>query len=137
MLPLIVTLTFGRKKPEDGDKGAPVFEALENNIDLDDSHNHDGTDSAKLDKFNLNAGTVSVPTTGWTASGNLFRQSVTFPAGYSVANGSEWGKINIAVFKEAAGVAGEKVCPKIEKIDDTSFYLYSPVNNQGFRCIFG
>lgn len=44
-----VTLSYGRKKPSDGDDSAQWFDDLEDNVELDDSHDHDGINSAKID----------------------------------------------------------------------------------------
>ena len=133
---LVLTLSNGYKKPETGDKGATVFNALEDNIDRVNGHSHDGTDSNKLDTFAFGRGSVTVPNTGWTAEGNIYRQSVTFPTGYSVANGAEWGKASIRFYFDGGNYDKEELFPKTERIDDTSFYLYSTVNNQGFTCTF-
>lgn len=45
---MATTLANGRIKPQTGDKGSVWFSAIENNIDLDDAHTHDGINSPQL-----------------------------------------------------------------------------------------
>lgn len=133
---MAVTLTNNRIRPQDGDQGQVVFDALENNINLDDAHIHDGVNSEKLSTSLFTRGTVAVPNSGWSASGDLFRQTVTFPSGYSTANGSDFGNAHIRYFLNGGTLDGEEVYPKTEKITATTFYLYSPVSNQAFDLVF-
>ena len=133
---LVTTLSFGYKKPEDGDKGQTVFDALEDNIDRLNSHDHDNVDSARVNSYNLSRGSVAVPSTGWSASGNLFRQSVSFPAGFSTANGSDYGNAHIRFFYNGGTRDGEELFPKTEKIDATSFFLYSISSSQAYDVSF-
>jgi hypothetical protein len=82
----MITLRFGRRKPENGNKGSLVFESLSHNIDLDDSHDHNDVNSPKLKAFNLNKGSRSIgsadytldPDTGW------YYVAVAMPSGYSL-----------------------------------------------------
>lgn len=133
----VTTLSFGFKKPQVGDIGDPIFDALEDTIDQLNSHDHDGTDSDRVKSYSLTRGSVSVPATGWSASGSLYRQSVTFPSGFSTANGSDWGSANIQVFFSGGTYDTAQCYPKMEKITATTFYLYSLVSNQAFTCKFG
>jgi hypothetical protein len=82
----MITLRYGRKKPENGNKGSLVFSALSTNIDLDDGHSHNDVDSPKIKSFNLNKGTRSIaqadytqdPDSGW------YYAVVPMPSGYSL-----------------------------------------------------
>jgi len=128
------TLTFGHKKPLDGEQGATVCDALEDNIDLDDSHTHDGSNSDNVDSATLGRSQVTVLTTGWNPDGAMFKQTVTFPVAFSVGNGSEWGKASLRFFLDEA--TKDEVFPKIVRLSDTTFDLFSPVNDQGFVVTF-
>jgi hypothetical protein len=82
----MITLRYGRRKPENGNKGSIVFSALSDNIDLDDSHDHNDVNSPKIKSFNLNKGSRSIaagdyvldPDSGWYAA------EVAMPSGYSL-----------------------------------------------------
>ena len=124
------TLSYGWKKPQTGDKGDTFFPALEDNIQKSNDHTHDGSNSAKIDTSNLNKTTVSVTNSGWTASGDLYRKSVTFPGTYTQANSMYRIKADGGTYD------GEDISAKTEYIDNTHFYLYSPVNNQAFKVLF-
>jgi hypothetical protein len=133
---MATTLSFGYVRPNTGDKGATVFTALEDNITQLNDHKHDGVTSDRIDSFNLRRDTVTVPNTGWSASGELYRQLVTFPAGFTVSNGSEWGNVSIRFYFDGGAYDRNELFPNTEYVSDTTFYLYSPVNNQGFTVSF-
>ena len=130
------TLTFGYQKPDRGDKGDPVFDALESNIDQLNVHKHNGTNSDRVDSFNLLRSQVTVPSTGWVADGSLFKQTVTFPAGFTLANGSEYGKASIRFYFSGGANDGDELFPKTVKLSDTTFELHSPVSNQAYVVTF-
>jgi hypothetical protein len=62
----MITLQHGRKKPQNGNKGLPNFDALSQNIDLDDSHNHNDVNSSRVNSFNLVKGTRVILDTDFT-----------------------------------------------------------------------
>lgn len=84
----MITSTYGVKIPEDGDKGAQVFPALETNIALFRDHNHNGTNTEKIISSNLTKSTVNLDTSSWTAvaGGFGYKQTLTFPGAYTLAN---------------------------------------------------
>lgn len=56
---MATTLAHGRKRPVTGDPGSTWFPALEDNVTLDDAHDHDGTDSAQLTSTAFADGAIS------------------------------------------------------------------------------
>jgi len=133
---LVTTLPFGFKKPQTGDKGATVFDALEDNIDRVDAHSHDNVDSPRVESFDLSRGTVAVASSGWSASGNFFKQTVTFPSGFSVANASEYTKASIKFYFDGGANDNQECFPKTNRLTDTTFELFSLVSNQAFTVTF-
>ncbi len=121
------TLTYGRKKPEDGDKGAQFWDALADNAELDDAHTHDGSDSPVLSSQHMTRGSVAVSSGSWNASGTRFRKTVTVPSGWSLASSAPVFLLN---------ASGDRIYPHYEKINNTSFYLYMPVDNLAVDCLF-
>lgn len=78
----MLTLTYGYKQPQTGDKGGGVngfWVALENDIAQLDSHSHNGVNSAKLTSSSVTTTTQAITAVGWVASGSGFRQLVTMP----------------------------------------------------------
>jgi hypothetical protein len=74
------TLTYGRKKPVDGDDSAVWFDAIEDNTERDDAHSHDGVDSPKLSGTAIDKEDVVVKSTGdWSGSAGSY--SLTIPNG--------------------------------------------------------
>jgi|GEM_PF-1906394 len=130
------TLSFGYVRPADGDRGAPVFSALSGNITQLNAHDHDGVDSDRIDCFDLRRAVVNVDVSSWLSSGSYYRKLVTAPTGYTTANGSDWGKANLRFFLDGGTKDKAEVLPKIEYVSATTFYLYSPFNNQAFNVLF-
>lgn len=84
---MVATLTYGRQKPADGDKGQTVFDALEANIDLDDSHTHNGTDSAKIPASSLTKTVQTISSGGWSLVANgIYKQNVVITGGLAFDN---------------------------------------------------
>jgi hypothetical protein len=78
----MLTLTYGFKKPQTGDKGGGVsgfWAALELNFQKLNDHTHSGSDSARLTSAAMTAVTQSISAVGWASSGSGFRQLVTMP----------------------------------------------------------
>lgn len=85
----MITTTYGYKKPQDGDTGAPVFSALNANTDLVVAHAHNGSDSAAIASSNLSKGTSTLSSGGWVAASapnSGWKQTVTMPGVYTLAN---------------------------------------------------
>ncbi len=129
---LITTLSKGFKVPATGDKGEPVFNALEDNIERLNNHNHDDLNSFLQQSFRLSRGSVLVNDSGWSASGGLFKKTVTFPAGFNLSNGSEWTKSSIRFYFSGGSNASQECFPKTNFLTDTTFELFSPVSTQAF-----
>ena len=125
----MIVLTFGRKLPETSDKGNVFFPALEDNITLNDAHDHDGTNSKALQSHNMTPGTLAVDLTGYSVSGNLYRKTVTMPSGY------EFETSHISVRLNGGTRDKEQIFPKMEYVSATSFLLYMPTNSQAVNLL--
>lgn len=138
---MATTLSFGYQMPDRGDKGDPVFDALEANITQTNVHKHNGTNSDRVDSYNLTRGTtVAVTNTGWTGpdGAGLYTKTVTFPTGFTTANGSDYKKASVRFYLNGAVLGADKteVFPKYLYASATTFTLYSPVNNQAYDVEF-
>lgn len=129
---LIQTLTFGLKKPETGDKGATVFNALEDNITQLDPHEHDGATSKRVENYNTSRGTIAVTNASWVADGNLFKKTVTLPAGFNDVNGSKMTQASLRFYFDGGTYDKQECFPKYERLTDTTFELYSIYNDQAY-----
>lgn len=124
----MITLPFGLKKPQSGDRGAVVFPAMEDNIDRLDGHTHNGTDSAPIPGSSITAGTTSIPAGSWVSlGGGHYRQSVTVPAGYTFD--SQTISIRLST--------GDYIYPTIEKISATQFWVYTIDNTLSYVAVMG
>lgn len=113
----MITTTYGYKIPENGDTGAPVFAALGGNATLVDAHTHNGINSAKITSSDLQRSTISLPSGSWvaTSDGTGFKQTVTCPGVYTLANSS-------FRFRVSSGAHANKIIhPTILPISVTSF----------------
>jgi hypothetical protein len=131
-------------KPDRGDKGDPVFDALEGNIDSLDAHSHDGS-AGGFDRVASSAlsrgATVAVASGSWSAIGagpytGFYEQTISFPAGFTVANGSAYGKASIRFYLAPGAVKGDEVSPKYEKVTDTSIKIIYPNNTDDLEVEF-
>lgn len=124
------TLSYGYKLPESGDKGSTLWTALEGDITRLNGHSHDGTDSTKLSAISVLATKQTIAHASWAAySGPAghYRQAVTMAAGYTFDE-------NTIDFRDLNGC---KVYPTVEKIDNTSFYIYTIDNTMDFLAVYG
>ena len=77
------TLPYGLTKPEDGDRGQPLFDALAENFEHIDSHSHNGTNSPKLSVSAITRVVQNLDSADWVASGIGFEQTVAITGGLS------------------------------------------------------
>lgn len=94
----MLTLSYGFKKPENGDLSEVWFQELANNVQLLNDHTHNGVNSSKISATGVNALTQTLPNTGWVAFGDIYSQSVTLPSsqlydGYMVSFKSTAGGV--------------------------------------------
>lgn len=82
----MITLRYGRQKPQNGNKGLPVFDALAANIELDDAHDHDGVNSPPIASYKLSRGTRDIAASGFVLDvpTGWYSQNVAMPAGYTL-----------------------------------------------------
>lgn len=124
----MIILSKGYKKPETGDFGDTWFPALEDNIDLSNSHSHNGSDGEKISGINLVATTLTVTAVSFVDQGNGYhRATVTVPSSGIVDN-------YVIAIKDPT--SKEPISLKIEKLSATQFYLYTNTV-QNFEVYFG
>jgi hypothetical protein len=123
------TLSYGYKLPENGDKGTPLWQALEFDISRLNGHNHDGSNSAPLTAQSIVGISQNISAAGWGAYGPTghYRQLVTMLPGF------DFDKVFIS-FRTAAGVY---VTPTVEKFSATEFYIYSIDNTLNLVAVYG
>lgn len=72
------TLTYSRKKPSDGDDSASWFDSLQDNIDINDTHNHDGSNSALLSASAISKeSVVNISAGDWAGSAGSYTASIS------------------------------------------------------------
>jgi hypothetical protein len=124
----MIILSKGYKKPETGDFGDVWFPALEDNIDLMNSHNHDGVNGEKISALNLSASTATVLAGSFADQGNgYWRATVTVPGG---------GLVDNFVIAVKDPTTKEPIQLRMEKLSSTQFYIYTNVV-QNFEVYFG
>jgi hypothetical protein len=124
----MLTLSYGFKKPQTGDKGSAFFPALEDNIQQLNDHTHDGSDSPRLDTSSVEALTSSVPAGSWVAQGDgVYRQLVTMPGGIT------YGEVMIGFLESPAG---HIAMLGVEKVSASTFYVYCTDNAKSFTAVY-
>lgn len=125
----MLTLSYGYKKPQAGDKGTPLFTALEENIQRVNDHNHDGVNSPALTAQSLQGVAQTILAAGWVAFGPTghYRQLVTTLPGF------DFDKVYISFRKST----GEMIYPTVERFSATQFYVYTTDPTLNFVAVYG
>jgi hypothetical protein len=125
------TLTYGRKVPLDGER--TFWDNLEANIARDDAHTHDGSDSAAVPAKNITHGTSSLLAANWAAvagESGTYRQLVTVPTGYTEKSFAK------AFFINSGSEDGFQFFPSVERVSDTTFYVYINDNTVDVKVVY-
>jgi hypothetical protein len=124
----VITLTYGRKKPQNADKGTIFFPALEDNIDLDDAHSHNGTNSTLLTASASQAVSQTILPANWVAQGGgTFRQLITMPGVI------QYNTHNIQ-FRDFT--TGAITYLSTERVSANTYYVYVNDNTKQFYAIY-
>ncbi len=119
--------SFGFLKPDNGETGSVVFPALNTNTQKLNDHTHNGVNSAKLTSTSVEGVTQSILSAAWVATtGGYYRQVITVPPNLT------YGKFFVAF----QNPSGHQIFPTVEKIDATSFYVYTIDNSEGMTAIY-
>ena len=113
------TLTYGYVKPADGDRGSTFWDDLADDIQQLNDHSHDGSDSSLLISTSIIPVSNSVLVADWgNLTNGIYRATVNCPAGV------DYDDYPMA-FRDSTGA---NVYLSTEKINSTSFYVYSNSN---------
>ena len=116
------TLSYGYKKPQDGDKGSTFWDDLAFDIQRTNDHTHNGVDSPLLVGGNTIATTQNIVAAGWVAtSGGTYRQLVTMPVVPTAMTFDNYWP----TFKNTS--TKQPMILGVEKVSGTTFYVY--INN--------
>jgi hypothetical protein len=122
------TLTYGFKKPQTGDKGSIFFPALEDNIQQLNDHTHNGVNSSRLTTQAVASLTTSILSAAWSSLGDgNYRQLVTMPGGL------DYDECVVSIKDDATG---NILFLSIEKVSDTTFYVYTNDNSLDLLAVY-
>lgn len=125
----MITLSYGFKKPQDGDKGPVIFPAMVLNIQKVNDHTHDGTNSARLPAQNFGTTKQTILAAAWDATAlpaGHFKQSVAIPAGFNFDD-------FVISFRDSVGI----IYPTIVRTSNTTYDIYTIDNTQDFTAVYG
>lgn len=123
----MLTLSYGYKKPVDGDKGQTLFDALEADIQQLNDHAHNGTNSAKLTTAAVDVVTAAIASGDWVLDANgHYKQTKTLPGTL------EYDEI-IIIMRDTSG---NQVFPTIEKVSSTSYRVWTIDNSVGYTAVY-
>jgi hypothetical protein len=125
----MITLTYGLKLPETGDKGSTWFPALEDNITQLDGHTHNGVNSGKVSSSSIQKLFQSILAANWVAVGDgtgRYRQAITL-VGSVPFDGTD------ILLQDASG---NKYYLEIEKINASSYYVYTNDNTLALTAYY-
>lgn len=109
-------LSHGVKKPETGDKGSVWFPAMEDNCDILNDHNHDGSNSEPIPSTSISPVTQAVSSASWASVGaGTYRQLLTVPNGKTFDN-------SIIIFRH--GTSKKQMYLDVEPVSSNTYYVY-------------
>ena len=124
----MITLSFGFKKPENGDTGSIVFPALEDNIQQLNDHNHDGVNSSLLTTASFTPVTATALLANWVLVANgIYSQTITLPGAFA------YDTTTITV---KHGTTGDLIRPRIDKVSNSQFEIFTNDNSIDFALSY-
>lgn len=114
------TLSKGYKKPATGDRGSSFYPNLEDNIELSNSHKHNGVDGEKINVKDLVVSSQTISSASWGSDlgGSTYRQLVTLPTGITFDD-------MIVKFQiSGGGDDGVQISPTLVKASSNTYYIY-------------
>jgi hypothetical protein len=120
---------YGTKTPEAGDKGAPVFAALEGNIQAFINHTHNGTDAALIPQSSISRSVVNL-STSWTADPRGFKQTVTCPGTVTL------DKVNLRFRVRSGALLNHFIIPTVIPASLVQFDVYVNDSTLSLECLF-
>jgi hypothetical protein len=126
----MITLSNGVKQPESGEKGAPVFSALNSNAQILNDHTHDGTDSELIDSIHIEKHATTLPTASWVSGARGFSQTVTCPGSVTL------DKVALRFRVKSGSLQHQFVHPTVEPTSLTSFVVIVNDSSLELECLF-
>ena len=128
----MLTLSYGFKKPQSGDKGNVFFPALEDNAQLLNDHDHDGSNSAPINAVYLTKSSATILAASWVdQGGGTWRQEVTLPSGFTLLS------TNIRFEISGGGSDGALLYLSVEKGSAANkYYVYINDNSLALRALY-
>lgn len=133
----MLTLSYGFKKPQNPDRGAVFFPALEFNIQQLNDHTHNGANSALLSPTVITTLTQSVSAAGWAAvsgKAGLYSQVVTLPSAITGLSFNNTIASYQILIKD--GSLGHVLFLTVEQASTTTFTVYSNDNTLTLKVYY-
>lgn len=121
------TLSNGYLLPETGDRGSVWFPALESNIQQLNDHNHNGSNSEKLNSESIAGLTDQILPGAWVLQlSGLYRAPVVMPGSL---------EFDDKIIKIRAN--NKSLYADVERVTSNSFYVYVNDNSLTVKIIYG
>jgi len=121
------TLSNGYLLPETGDRGSVWFPALESNIQQLNDHNHNGSNSEKLNSEAIAGLTDQILPAAWAVQPNgLYRAALVMP-----------GSLEFDTKLIQLRANNKSLFAEIERVTSNSFYVYVNDNTLTVDVIYG
>ena len=110
------TLSYGFLKPQDGDKGQALFDALAENVQKTNDHSHNGVDSPAINVGAIAKLSQNVLAAGWELPvDGVYSQVV------AMVGGLQFDTTTISIRETSTG---KLMSLSYEKVSPTSFRVY-------------
>ena len=122
------TLPYGLKRPQNGDKGQRLTDALNENITQLDGHTHDGVNSPTISTAAIDKITQPIPNANWSNPVNGVYSQVIVMTG-----GLQFDKTTIS-FRDTD--TGKSMSLQFQKVDATSYRVYCNDNTKNVTALY-
>ena len=106
------------KIPQTGDRGNSFCPALSTNMEVLDTHSHNGVNSEKIASSSITKPEIILASNAWVLDGADYKQTVTLPNGY------DFDKTHIKFVISSGDDQGSVIHPTVVKISSSTFSVY-------------
>lgn len=127
----MVTLSYGYKKPVNGDRGSVWFPALEDNITRLNTHSHDGSDSALLHITSISRTTQDIAAGSWAhQGGGTYKQTITMPGSLLFAD------VGTKFYINGGSDDGAEISPTVVRASINTYDVYVNDNTLALKVLY-
>jgi hypothetical protein len=116
--------------PEAGDRGKTFCPSISQNMEILDSHTHNGSDSDKISSENVLKSNIVLAEGDWASNERGFKQSVSLPTGFT------FDEVDLVFTINTGPLLGQRITPTIVKTSSSTFDVFVTLGNYDLKVVF-